>query len=81
MAKIRCVCGEVLTTSGEIPNPIEWLYISDVDYEGFEGEVYAEDVYEQFGHAFVCPRSGHICIFKRGMENEPTAYAPLGEAG
>jgi hypothetical protein len=30
MAKFRCACGEVITTSGAIPNPNEWLYISDV---------------------------------------------------
>jgi hypothetical protein len=79
VAKIVCVCGEILTTSGDIPNPIEWLYISDVDFDGFEGQVHAEDVYAHFNHAFVCPRSGHIWVFKDGMGSAPTAYAPLAE--
>jgi hypothetical protein len=30
MTKFRCVCGHVLTTSGEIPDRDEWLYISAV---------------------------------------------------
>jgi len=77
MSKFRCVCGEILTTSGSVPNEIEWLYISDVDYERFAGTVDAEEVYEALGHAFVCPRSGHIWVFKEGIENDPSGYAPL----
>lgn len=77
MAKFRCVCGENITTSGAIPNPNEWLYISDVDFERYSGTVDAEALYQAFGSAFVCPRSGHIWIFKRGFDHDPEGYAPI----
>jgi hypothetical protein len=77
MSRFTCVCGHVLTTSGEIPNPDEWLYISDTEYDTFSGTVDAEQVYAAFGHAFVCPRSGHIWVFKDGFDADPTGYAPL----
>jgi hypothetical protein len=79
MSKLRCVCGEVLTTSGEIPNSTEWLAISDVGFDQYSGDVATEELYSKFTHAFVCPRSGHIWIFKDGFEHEPSGYAPLVE--
>jgi hypothetical protein len=80
MAKYLCVCGEEIRTSGDIPNPIEWLYISDVDYDDYSGMVDRQEPYRAFGHAFVCPRSGHIWIFKEGFDGDPTGYAPLENA-
>jgi hypothetical protein len=80
MAKFRCVCGEVITTSGAIPNPNEWLYISDVDFGRYSGTVDAEELYQAFGRAFVCPRSGHIWIYKRDFEHDPEGYAPIENA-
>lgn len=77
MSKIRCVCGEVLPLSGEIPNPFEWLWISDVDYDAFSGQVNAEDIYKSFGHALRCPTSGHVWVFENGMNAAPRGYAPL----
>ena len=77
MSKFRCICGEILTTSGEIPNRDEWLYISDVEFERYTGNIEAERLYRAFGRAFVCPRSGHIWVFKDGMAGDPVGYAPL----
>lgn len=77
MSKFRCVCGHALTTSGEIPNPDEWLYMSDVDFDCYSGSIDAEELYRTFGHAFVCPKSGHVWVFRDGIDREPTGYAPL----
>jgi hypothetical protein len=75
--KFRCICGYIITTSGEIPNPDKWLFISDADYDRFAGQVDAEEVYAAFGNAYLCPQSGHIWIFKQGFEHAPVPYAPV----
>ena len=77
MSKIRCVCGEVITLSGDIPNPAEWLYMSDTDYHAYSGLVDSEELYLKFGRAFVCPASGHIWVFSDGMDEDPVGYAPI----
>lgn len=77
MSKFACVCGESITISGSIPNPNEWLAISDVHFEGFFDDGDAEAVYRAFTHAFVCPRSGHVWVFRDGFDEPPVGYAPL----
>jgi hypothetical protein len=79
--QVPCVCGEILTTSGSIPNPIEWLWISDVDFDLFAGSVDAEEVYASFGHAFRCPASGHLWVFEAGMDAAPVCYARVESRG
>ncbi|WP_345560798.1 hypothetical protein [Streptomyces plumbiresistens] len=42
MAKFRCRCGEVISMSGAIPNPLEWHITSDGELEDFwESEDFA----------------------------------------
>jgi hypothetical protein len=54
MAKRLCRCGARVQSSGPIPNPAEWLLLSDTDFEAFTGPANAEDVYEAMTHAFRC---------------------------
>jgi hypothetical protein len=77
MSKFRCLCGEIITTSGDIPNPDEWLYVSDVEFDRYSGSIQAENLYQAFGQAFLCPKSGHIWLFRDGIDAEPTGYAPI----
>ena len=67
--------------SGLIPNPTEWLFISDERYDReFVGpQVEAEKLDAAFGHAFVCPRSGHLWIYADGFDEVPRCYAPVPE--
>lgn len=81
MSKFRCVCGHLLSTSGEIPNPGEWLYISDVEFEELQGVVDVELLYRRFGRAYICPVSGHIWVFRRPDDVTPMGYAPVGPPG
>lgn len=76
MAKMLCPCGEVITMSGLIPNPIEWLLISDVEYDKFHGTIDSEQLYMSMSRAFRCPTSGHLFVFWEGMGNFPTVYEP-----
>lgn len=76
MARFRCVCGEEIVTSGEIPNPLQWQCLSDADFDAWTGLVYAEDIYRKTTIMFRCPRSDHLWFFWNGFENPPTLYGP-----
>lgn len=76
MAKFRCVCGEVIVTSGPIPNPTEWRCLSDCEFDEFAGVVDVESVYMKTTIMYRCPNSDHLWFFWQGIENAPTLYAP-----
>jgi hypothetical protein len=76
VAKFRCVCGEVISTSGEIPNPNEWHALSDVEFDKFSGLIDAEHLYRQTVIFYRCPKSDHIWAFWDGIDRAPRLYAP-----
>lgn len=76
MAKWPCACGETLQSSGGLPNPTEWLLISDRDLDAFTGLVQAEDVYSAMRHAFRCPRCDRLHVPWSGQEADPEVYVP-----
>lgn len=75
MAKWLCPCGATVQSSGEIPNPSEWLLISDADFDAFSGTIEAEDVYQEMAHAFRCAACDRLHVFWSGLEREPAVYA------
>ena len=77
MAEWLCLCGQVIRSSGAIPNPDEWHLLSDVDFERFEGQINAEDVYMATTIAYRCPASDHLWIFWDGLDGDPSVYAPV----
>ena len=46
MPKIKCVCGNIIGL-GEIPSPNQYLMISDVLFDKFQGYVDAEEIYKE----------------------------------
>lgn len=76
MAKFLCHCGEILQTSGPIPNPIEWKVISDEKFDDFEGMTDAEDIYLAGRSMFRCPRCDRLWVFWDGFDQPPRSYAP-----
>ena len=77
MAKFRCVCGETIRISGDIPNPIEWHLLSDVDSDAFQGLVQAQDVYmATTPHVSLSSETMHLSIFWRGYDHPPALYSP-----
>ncbi|MFC5267663.1 hypothetical protein ACFPJ1_36580 [Kribbella qitaiheensis] len=76
MAKWLCACGTTIRSSGEIPNPMQWMLMSDQDFDAFSGLVQAEDVYMGMTIAFRCPTCDRLHIFWRGMDDDPVVYAP-----
>lgn len=78
MAKWLCACGAQIQSSGPIPNPAEWLLISDLDFDAFTGTVAAEDVYASMSHAFRCGECGRLHVFWAGLDADPTIYRAEG---
>ncbi|MCO5973360.1 hypothetical protein [Actinoallomurus soli] len=76
MSKIRCVCKTILSTSGEIPNPIEWKVMSDSKFDEFSGSVDAEEIYRSCGSIFRCPTCGRLWVFWNDLGEDPQLYAP-----
>jgi len=74
MAKYLCDCGEVLRTSGEIPNPMEWFLISASEFDSFYGEVDSEALLQRMTSLFRCPNCDSLWIFWAGFGGEPTVY-------
>ena len=77
VGKFRCVCDEVISTSGESPH--EWLAIREqvfgASWDAGEG---ADAVFQKMRRMYVCPRSGHLWVFWSGFEDPPTCYEPCG---
>jgi hypothetical protein len=75
MPKIVCKCGQWLRY-GDIPNPIEWLFISDVEYDKFSGSVDAEVLYRAMKSFLQCPICGRLWVFWNGFGSDPDEYIP-----
>ncbi|GEB35949.1 MULTISPECIES: hypothetical protein [Brevibacillus] len=73
MPKMKCRCGDVLSY-GEIPCPIEHLFISDTDFDKFVGKIEAENLYSTMKSFLKCPNCNRLWIFWNGFEEEPTEY-------
>ncbi len=73
MPSIKCKCGKRLDI-GTIPNPNEWLAISDVDYDGYSEQVDAEALYEKFTHFLECDNCGRLWFFWNGFNGPAECY-------
>ena len=70
-----CKCGERVSYS-EIPSPSQYLFISDVDYDKYQGEIDAETLYLEMKSFLVCGNCGRIWMFWNGFKHEPREYLP-----
>ena len=75
MPSILCRCGEVLRY-GEIPNPIEWLFISDKEYDECSEKIDAEELYRKMRSILECSACGRIYMFWDGFKGLPSCYVP-----
>ena len=81
MAKLRCVCGHVISMSDSIPNRDEWRLAADSELEEIRGLVEVEVLYLQMRIMYRCPVSDHLWIFWDGLDAPPTLYAHLDYDG
>jgi len=73
MPKLRCNCDFIIPL-GEIPSPNQYLIISDMEYDKFEGQVDAEAVYNVMKLVVKCPNCSRLHIFWNGFENPQSVY-------
>lgn len=73
MPAILCKCEKRLSF-GQIPCPIEWLTISDVEYDSYHGEIDAEELYRNMKHILKCPNCKRLNIYWNGFSNKPEIF-------
>ncbi len=73
MPGMSCKCGEILRW-GDIPNRLEWLIISDVEYDKYEGMVDSEELFRAFKSMMECPKCKRLYVFWRGFQENPFCY-------
>lgn len=73
MPGIECKCGNIIK-SGEIPNPNEWLLISDVEYDKYSGEIDSEELYQEMKSMLICKQCRRIWVYWEGHQKAPTPY-------
>ncbi len=69
MPKMKCICGNTIGL-GEIPSPNQYLLISDMEFDKFQGHVEAEDIYKEMKPVVHCSQCERIHIFWNGF-NQP----------
>jgi hypothetical protein len=75
MPKLICKCDNVISM-GEIPNPNEWLFISDIVYDKFTEGIDSETLYMQMKGMLKCNKCGRLWFFWDGYDNAPSCYKP-----
>lgn len=73
MGGFICNCNNIIKTN-EIPNPSEWLLISDVTYDNYFGQIDAEELYKEMKSMYLCSHCKRIWIFWEGHQNVPLSY-------
>jgi hypothetical protein len=76
MSKFLCKCDTVIPISGAIPNPIEWLIISDQAYDNYSGNIDSEKLYSEMRSFLKCEKCGRLWFFWDGYDHPPKLYAP-----
>ena len=75
MPGIECKCGKKLDY-GKIPNPIEWLMISDEAYDSYAGMIDSEILYQDMKSILKCSDCGRLWVFWDGFKGDPACYTP-----
>lgn len=75
MSKMLCKCGETLFLQ-KIPNDKEYKFISDVEYDKYEGMIDSEKLYMEMKSFIKCNKCGRLWFFWDGFNNEPKEYLP-----
>ena len=74
MAKFICKCENIIRTSGAIPNPNEWLIMSDVEYDSLDPKMNLDELNLKMKSFFICDRCGRLWFFWKGFDSDPIPY-------
>jgi hypothetical protein len=77
LAKFRCVCGHVISTSNGIPNPNEWHVLANTTLDEMAAPIELMELLTRSRYAYRCPRSDRLWIFWEGLGSRPSLYGPL----
>jgi hypothetical protein len=75
MPSFFCKCGERIL-DGQIPQPNEWLLMSDVEYDAYTDLIDAEQFYLAMKSMLLCPQYSRVWIFWNGYQQPPICYRP-----
>lgn len=79
MAKYACpYCPYFVHTSGGIPNPNEWLFLSAKEHDALPEHVSTDGLYRSSKKFYKCVSCGALAIFWSGFGEAPTWYSPQG---
>lgn len=73
MPKYLCKCVYTILL-GEVPSPNQYMIISDIDYEKYQGLINAEDLYLKMSIVTKCSNCGRLYIYWNGFNNAPSVY-------
>lgn len=73
MPKLECKCGDLLDY-GNIPCEMEYLFISDVNFDKFNETIEHQVLYREMNSFLKCPRCGRLWIFWDGFQSIATEY-------
>lgn len=78
MSALMCTCGNDLRVS-EMPCKTEFIFISDSEYDRFEGDINTDKLYVQMKSFFQCTECKRLWVFWEGFNKKPTEYIPVFE--
>ncbi len=73
MPAYLCKC-KVRVSVGEIPCDKQWNFISDVEYDKWEGKIDSEELLKEMEMFFKCPECHRIAVFWNGWDSTPVFY-------
>lgn len=74
MPKFVCKCENIISVN-EIPNPNEWLTISDVEYDRYSGVINSEELYKDMKIILKCNKCERLHCFWDGFDKPPVTYS------
>jgi hypothetical protein len=76
VASLQCVCENLIDLS-PIPNPHEWIVLSDVDYCQWNEEgSKPQAIISKAKVMLECPDCGRLWFFRKGFAHPPEMYEP-----
>jgi hypothetical protein len=76
MAGFMCKCGTTIRTSGAMPHPLQWMLISDEDFDTLT-TAGVEAIYTAATTAFKCESCGRLWVYWNGFDSEPRCHTPV----
>ena len=76
MSKFLCKCGNTIRISGDIPNHIEFLFISDTNFDKYQGKIDAEELYSNMKSVLQCDKCARLWVYADGFQKPPKLYQP-----